>query len=71
MSKFESHQFVVTDAGIDATGDVEVFSANSIEHAVDSIIESKKIDGHTISMGNTGRTIKAGNYWYAIVPSKS
>lgn len=70
MLKFESHQFVVDDAGIDPTGEIEVFSANSIEQAVDSVIKSKEIDGYTVSQGNTGRTIKAGNFWYAIVPSK-
>ena len=70
MSKFECHQFVVDDAGIDATGEIEVFEAGSIKQAVDLVIKSKEIDGYTVSRGNSGRTIKAGNFWYAIVPSK-
>lgn len=70
MSMFESHEFVVTDTEIQETGNVEIFAANSISHAVDLVVYSKSLDGFTIKIGPTGRTVKAGNYQYAIIPSK-
>lgn len=70
MPKFESHEFVVTDVEIQETGSVEVFEATSISQAVDLVVASKSLDGYTVKIGPTGRTVKAGNYQYAIVPSK-
>ena len=70
MLRFESHEFVETDRGIELTGEVESFEANSIGHAVDCFIKSKKIDGYNIKIGPTGRCIYIGNYGYAIVTVK-